>query len=51
MCYVKQVVANNGWPNVLQAYKGDGSRRLFNEDKKGSSKEKKDRSVVFGGHL
>jgi len=48
---VKQVVINNGWSNVLQAYRGDGNKKLFNEDKKGSSKEKKDRFVVFGGHL
>ncbi len=39
MCYVKQVAADDGWPSALQACKGDGSRKRFNKNKKGSSKE------------
>ncbi len=51
MNYVKHVVANDAWPSALQACKGDGSRGMLDEDKKGSSKEKKDRYVVFSWHL
>jgi hypothetical protein len=46
---VKQVAADDGWPSVLQACKGDGSRRLLDEDSKGNLKEKRDMFVVFGG--
>ncbi len=48
---MKQVATNDGWPSVLQACKGDGSKKLLDKDKKGSLKEKSDRSVVFGGRL
>jgi hypothetical protein len=41
VCYVKQVITNDGWSSAFQACKGDGSRRMLDEDKKGSSKEKK----------
>ncbi len=51
VCSVNQIAADDGWSSVLQACKGKGSRKLLEEDKKGSSKDKKDRSVIFGLHL
>ncbi len=32
---------------ALQACKGEGNKMLLDQDKKGSSKEKEDRSVVL----
>jgi hypothetical protein len=45
------LATNDGWPRTLQACKGEGSKRLLDEDKKGSSKAKERRYVVFGLHL
>ncbi len=36
---MKQVVADDGWPSALQAYKVDENRKRLDKDKKGSSKE------------
>jgi hypothetical protein len=51
VCYMKHVVADDGWPSALQACKGNRSRWMLDKYKKGSSKEKKDMFVVFGWHL
>jgi hypothetical protein len=45
------LTTNNGWPRALEACKGDGSRMLLDEDKKGSLKAKENWSMVFGLHL
>jgi hypothetical protein len=42
------LAADDGWPRVLQACKGDGNKRLLDQDKKGSSKAKEDKFVVYG---
>ncbi len=40
------MAANNGWPRASKHSMEKGSRTLQDEYKKGSSKAKKDRSVV-----
>ncbi len=43
--------ADNRWPRALQACKGGKNKMLLDQDKKGSSEAKVDRSVVFELHL